>query len=212
MTDGQSFIFKHGDKMAIIVDKVQKRRDIALTCKDLVVKNGIRHLTISQITTEAGIGKGTFYEYFQNKEDIVFEIVNILLMEHNAILDKKLLKAGSIKEKIKLFFDFFYNKEESEVRELYKELISISLSEPIKEILEFQTRCHITYQQWFTNILNEGIAKGEIVQSAKTLANGFLTFGGGMFISSCVTDAIEDLEYEINSYIDTIFDLIEVKK
>lgn len=198
--------------MAIIVDKIQKRKDIALTCKDLVVKNGIQHLTISQITTEAGIGKGTFYDYFQNKADIVYEIVNILLMEHNALLDKKMLKAVSIKEKIKLFFDFFYNEEESEVRELYKELISISLSEPIKEILEFQTRCHLTYQQWFTNMLEEGVAKGELVESARTLANGFLTFGGGMFISSCVTDAVEDLEYEINSYIDTIFDLIEVKK
>ncbi|WP_345993731.1 TetR/AcrR family transcriptional regulator [Sulfurimonas sp. HSL-1716] len=198
--------------MAIIVDKVQKRRDIALTCKDLVVKKGIAHLTISQITAEAGIGKGTFYEYFQNKEDIVFEIVNILLMEHNAILDKKLSKAGSIKEKIKLFFDFFYNEEEAEVRELYKELISISLSEPVKEILEFQTKCHLTYRQWFTNMLDEAVAKGEIVESAKTLANGLLAFGGGMFISSCVTEAIDDLEYEINSYIDTIFELIEVKK
>lgn len=212
MTGGQSFIFTDGDLMAIIVDKVQKRRDIALTCKDLVVKNGIQHLTISQITAEAGIGKGTFYEYFQNKEDIVFEIVNILLMEHNAILDKKLLKAASIKEKMKLFFDFFYNEEEAEIRELYKELISISLSEPIPEILEFQTKCHLTYQQWFTNILNEGIAKGEIVESARILANGLMTFGGGMFISCCVTNAIDDLEYEINSYIDTIFELIEVKQ
>ena len=34
----------------------------------------------------------------------------------------------------------------------------------------------------------------------------------GLFISSLTTNSIENLEKEINNYIDTIFNLIEVKK
>ena len=33
--------------MAIIVDKVQKRRDIALSCNDLLLEKGIKKLTIA---------------------------------------------------------------------------------------------------------------------------------------------------------------------
>ena len=198
--------------MAIIVDKVQKRRDIALTCKELFVVNGIKSITISQIAKTAGVGKGTLYDYFKNKEDIVFEIVNILLQQHNELKEKKISKVSSTKEKIKIFSDFFYNEEEAELRELYKDFVSITLSEPNKEMIEFQSRCFEEYRRWFKEILQEGIDKGEIIDKSINLANGLFALGEGMFISSCVTDAIDDLKKEIDDYIDTLFDLIEVKR
>lgn len=208
---GHSY-FVYGESMAIIVDKVQKRRDIALTCKELFVVNGIKSITISQIAKTAGVGKGTLYDYFKNKEDIVFEIVNILLIEHNELKEKKISKVSSTKEKIKIFFDFFYSDDETELRELYKEFVSITLSEPNKEMIEFQSRCFKEYHKWFIEILEEGIHKGELIDKSINLANGLFALGEGMFISSCVTDAIDDLKHEIDSYIDTIFDLIEVKR
>ncbi len=61
--------------MAIIVNKEEKRRNIALACRELLLKHGINSLTIAQIAKTAGVGKGTMYEYFENKEDIVFEII-----------------------------------------------------------------------------------------------------------------------------------------
>ena len=208
MTDGRSL----GEMMAIIVDKVQKRKDIALTCKSIFVQKGIKNLTISQIAKEAQVGKGTLYDYFQNKEDIVFEIVNILLQEHNELKETKILNATSTKEKVKIFFDVFYNDHEVELRELYKEFVSITLSEPNSEMRAFKTKCFKTYHEWFSRILQEGIDKGEIIPTSINLANGLFSLGEGLFIASCVTDAIDDLQVEINSYIDTIFDLIEVKR
>jgi len=95
--------------LAIIVDKEQKRKDIALSCKELILENGINNLTVSQVAKSAGIGKGTVYEYFKNKDEIVFELVNVLMQEHNEIKEKKLLDVTSTKAKAKVFFDFFYN-------------------------------------------------------------------------------------------------------
>ena len=69
--------------MAIIVDKEQKKKDIALGTKALILEHGISNLTISQIAKAANIGKGTVYEYFKNKDEIVFELVEILMDEHN---------------------------------------------------------------------------------------------------------------------------------
>jgi AcrR family transcriptional regulator len=199
-----------GGFMAIIVDKVQKRKDIALTCKALFVEKGIKNLTISRIAKEAGVGKGTLYDYFQNKEDIVFEIVNILLSEHDALKEMKIAKATSTKEKIKIFFEFFYN-DEVELRELYKEFVSITLSEPNSEMSEFHAKCYQTYADWFKKVLQEGVAKGEIIEQAIALSNGLFALGKGMFLSSCATNCTDTLQHEIESYIDTLFDLIEVK-
>ncbi len=197
--------------MAIIVDKIQKRRDIALTCKNIFVHRGIKNLTISEIAKEAGVGKGTLYDYFKNKEDIVFEIVNILLAEHDALKEKKMAQASSTKEKVKCFFEFFYN-DEVELRGLYKEFVAISLSEPNSEMSEFHAKCYASYSAWFKTILQEGVKEGEIIEQSIALSNGLFALGKGMFLSSCATNSNDKLQDEIESYIDTLFDLIEVKK
>jgi len=90
--------------MAIIVDKIQKRQDIALSCKSLVLENGIKNLTISQIAKTAGVGKGTIYDYFKNKEDLVFEIVYSLMQKHIVKLEKKIATAEVNKRKNKSIY------------------------------------------------------------------------------------------------------------
>jgi len=198
--------------MAIIVDKVQKRKDIALSCKEIFFQNGINDLTISQIAKTAGVGKGTLYDYFKNKEDIVFEIVNILMLEHNEIKHKKLEKLSSTREKIKEFSSFFYDDDEKELRQLYKEFISISLINPDKEMIDFQTQCALNYQKWFEEIFDEGISKGEIKKDSKVFAKGLFVMAEGMFIVSSVTHTVSDVKSEIHQFVDAIFDLIEVKR
>ncbi|MEA2029603.1 MAG: TetR/AcrR family transcriptional regulator [Campylobacterota bacterium] len=196
--------------MAIIVDKEQKRKDIALSCKDLFISKGIKNLTIAQIATEAGVGKGTIYDYFKNKEDIVFEIVHILMDEHNAIKEQRINEAKSTKAKIKIFFDFFYNPQKAELREIFKEFVSISLTHPSEDIQEFLQEGCDRYYGWFRAILQEGIDRGEINPIAIDLARGPFALGDGLFLSHAMTNRI-DIEAEVNLHIDTLFQLIEVR-
>jgi AcrR family transcriptional regulator len=198
--------------MAIIVDKVQKRKDIALSCIELFTQSGINDLTISQVAKTAGVGKGTIYEYFQNKEDIVFEILNVLMLQHNENKAKKLSQVSSTKEKLKIFFDFFHNESDVELRQIYKEFISISLGSPNANMVVFQTKCFQTYHAWVEEIIQEGIQKNEILPQATKLVKGLFALNEGMFIHSVSTTAIDDLEKEINDYIDALFELLEVKK
>ncbi len=198
--------------MAIIVDKVQKRKDIALSCKELFIKNGINNLTISEVAKTAKVGKGTIYEYFKNKEEIVFEIVNILLQEHNIEKKLRIDSKENTKEKIIEFFGVFYREEDVELKELYKEFISINLANPQQEMIEFQSKCSDTYFKWFEEIIQFGIDKGELVGASKKLSRGLFVMGEGLFIASCVTTVIEDLKKELDTFYDTLFELIEVKK
>ncbi len=197
--------------MAIIVDKIQKRKDIALSCKDLFIQNGIKDLTISQIAQTAGIGKGSLYDYFKNKDDVVFEIVDILMNEHNILKEKKILKGKTTKEKIKIFFQFYYSNEDIEIRQLYKEFVSISLVTPEIAMIEHHTQCFDEYYNWLENIIRDGIEKCEIKPISLKFAKGLFVLGDGMFITSSVTNSIDDIQKEIDDYIDALFELIEVK-
>ena len=198
--------------MAIIVDKIQKRKDIALSCKEIFFAHGIKDITISQIAKTAGVGKGTIYEYFKNKEDIVFEIVNILIQERDIIVHQRISELDSTKEKVKLFAEFFYCDEDIELRQLYKEFISIALSTPDERMIEFQTKCFDGYFEWFGSIIQDGIDKGELIPEAKNLTKGMFVTAEGMFISSSATNAIKNLKEELDNYTDSLFALIEVKR
>ncbi len=197
--------------MAIIVDKVLKRKNIALACKDIVLENGIGNLTISKLAQSAGVGKGTIYEYFKNKEDIVFEIINIMMIEHNLKKEKQLSRASSTKEKVRIFLGFFYNSENSELIKIYKEFISIVFTNQNASMIEFQAQCSKSYYDWFLSIIQNGIENGELIPESKDLVKGLFSIGEGMFVMNSSSDNRAVLEKDINEFIDAIFKLIEEK-
>lgn len=198
--------------MAIIVDKIQKRKDIALACKKLFVSKGIKRLTISEVASVANIGKGTVYEYFKNKEEIVFEIINILIEEHNADKKIRIDQKTTSKEKVLEFFSFFYRDEDANHRELYKEFISINLTDKQPEMMAFQTKCFNTYLAWFEEIIQYGIDNNELVLEAKNLINGLFVLGEALFISNSCTNININIKKELDTFCDTLFKLMEVKK
>jgi len=198
--------------MAIIVDKEQKRKDIALASKEIIIEKGIHDLTISQIAQTAGIGKGTFYEYFKSKEELLFELVNLLMSEYNIKKEIRLAKAESTKDKIKIFADFFYDEESKELRVLYKMFIGISLLSPEKEMVDFQTECFNYYYQWFERLIQEGIEKKEIPPQTIVMAKGLFSMAKGLFIASETTHSIEDVKTELDLFIDTLFEVIGIKE
>jgi len=176
--------------MAIIVDKVQKKKDIALSCKDLVIQKGINNLTIAEVAKTAGVGKGTIYEYFKNKEEIIFEIVTIMMQEHETKLLNELTDLKTTKEKIKKFYEIFCSEDEVELRELYKEFISITLMNPSEQMIDFQTQANNHFYSLFVGIIQNGVDNNELVKESIELSQGMFVTGKGMFIQSATTKTI----------------------
>ena len=198
--------------MAIIVDKIQKKKDIALSCKELFIQKRINKVTIAEVAKTAGVGKGTIYEYFKNKEEIVFEIAYILMQKHEETLQIKIDKEKCTKDKIKKFSEFFYSEDDYELREIYKEFASISLVSPTDQIVAFQTQANEHYFTLFKEIIQNGIDSNELVPESIDLSKGIFVTGKGMFITCSITNNLKDLKKELDLYTDTIFKLMEVKK
>ena len=198
--------------MAIIVDKEQKRKDIALACKNSFLKNNIQDLLISDIAIEAGVGKGTLYNYFNNKEEILFELANILLYEHDMIKKERIQQETSTKDKMKVFSSFFYSDETEELRELYKKFLCISLSSPTKEMQEFQKKQTDRYNSWMEEIIQDGVDNGEIIPESIDLIPTICAANKGLFLINQVTNSKDILKDKINLHIETLFMLIKVNK
>lgn len=58
----------------IRVDKEEKRKEILNAARKIFSQKGFASTKIEDVAREAGIGKGTVYEYFRSKNDIFFAL------------------------------------------------------------------------------------------------------------------------------------------
>ena len=197
--------------MAIIVDKEKKRSDIACSCKEILLEHGIKNLTISQIAKTAGVGKGTIYEYFENKEDIVFEIITMFIVAHEQKLQEITDQNISTKDKL---FHFFYlmHEDENSTKQLniYREFLAISMTNGTQEMVDFNIKCRGKFTDILGQIVKEGIMKGEIRTEAQNMVSALLTFKLGLVVETHT--AALDPKYEIIHFLDALFKLIEIKE
>jgi AcrR family transcriptional regulator len=198
--------------MAIKVDKDKKRRAIAIACTELLLEKGIKNLTITEIAKTAGIGKGTVYDYFSNKEEIVFEIIRNFIEAHHHYLLSQSDSNTSAKQKILYLFDVFLSEYKPYEKHLdvYREYLSVTLSSKSSPMLEFNRECSGFIRNILEDIIEEGIEKGEISEVSRSLIDGIMRAERGYMVVAWAEG--RDLRIEFKEFVDTLFDLIEIKK
>lgn len=172
--------------MARIIDKEEKRCDIALSAIELFCEKGIQQTSIDEIAKSAGVAKGTIYLYFKNKEEIVFAIWDIIAQRHRDAFAKRVKADMGAKEKILEFYNFSECEEEQnkeQVLKLYQHFVSSMLID--------KTGLYTTYFESFfqedydfiSGALNEGIARGEFyVENIDLLANTIIMILKGVLV------------------------------
>lgn len=82
-------------------EKEKIRRNLIIAGKKLFIKYGFSKTTITDITQEATIGKGTFYLFFETKGDIFVEIYTEEWIKVSNLMKKKFLnKKGELSDLI----------------------------------------------------------------------------------------------------------------
>jgi len=196
-----------------VVDKEQRRKDIALACFDLIHEVGIKKLTVAQVAQTAGIGKGTIYEYFENKDDIVFEIINMHIESNHKQFLEAVKTLETTKEKIFLCFEFVFDDSVENMKHFngYKEYLSIVLSEENDAMCEFNTSCDEFFDFQLRKIIQEAIDKNELIPEAINFIEGLLVFEKGLALSK-MSEKNFDAKSVGESFINNLWKLIEVKK
>jgi len=168
-----------------------KRKQIAKSCCNIFASGNFHDIPISQIASTAGIGKGTIYEYFQNKEDIVFELMSCLQEDYDDKFHQNLSMAEDDYEKIIVLFDIFISSDKvTQIqREIYKQFLIVCLTKPSKEILNYNANLRAKYISVLDEILKNQSLSTKIYDTVI-----------GFFIASSSLDGY-DLEHTVKDYI-----------
>ena len=173
----------------------------------------MKNITVAQVAKTAGIGKGTVYEYFENKEDIIFEIINIHIEEYHEQFIQSIQEIDSTREKIYLFFDFVLNDSEENQKHFkgYKDYLSVLLAEENNEMYDFNNSCSVFFKTQLEVIIQEGIDKNELLPIANDFVDGLMVFEKGLVLMKMSNKSF-DAKKSCKQFIENFFDLIEVKK
>ena len=197
--------------MAIVVDKKEKRRLIALSCKGLLLEHGIKNLTVSQIAKVAGIGKGTIYEYFTNKDEIVFEIITLFIDQFQEDLAKVVANDTlTSREKLEYFMLLVFSRNYNKELIIYQEFLSIALSGGSSGIIEFRNNCRDGFEEVLHKIIEQGIEKKELQQNAKLLIPMIRYFHTGLIVDVALGQV--EAKKEIDKFINSIFNDIVLQE
>jgi AcrR family transcriptional regulator len=186
MTDGHSFI--KGIFMARIIDKEEKRCDIALSAIKLFCEKGIQQTSIDEIAKSAGVAKGTIYLYFKNKEEIVFTIWDFIIQEHETTFQQLIKPNMSAKEKILMYYDFTqglgdYDKEQILI--LFQHFISSMLIDKTNLYSDYFDKSFQIDCDFISTCLHEGVEKGEfLIEDIDILTNTIIMLLKGLVVKS----------------------------
>ena len=136
--------------------KKLKRETIAKSCFEIFAQNGFHNVSVSEIAKTAGIGKGTVYEYFSNKEDIVLELMECLQREYDPSLSSFVYNQNiTPKELLFSLYDIFIDKnnQHTKKREVLKQFFLATISNPSVAIIEYNK----TLKKKYTTVINEKI-------------------------------------------------------
>lgn len=130
----------------------------------------ISSIKVQDITTKAGIGKGTAYEYFSSKEEI---IANALMYEYSQKM--QMLAASAFEPvdfKSRCFKIMDWIKENKEYNQMFTRLMNTSVRIPAsKEQCEaegydkFGVEAHDYIYKLIDKFMEEGYAQGEFTET-----------------------------------------------
>lgn len=112
----------------------------------LLLESGYDKLTITAICDVADYGRGTFYEYFEDKEDFVVHIIHFLLDYHTSAINEKALELPSPQreyfgwihvfqtvERYKDFFKSIHGRDYSSLMERYNKYNIIRTTKQLEQ-------------------------------------------------------------------------------
>ena len=131
-----------------------KKQNIAKSCCALFAEHGFTNTSVSDIAKNAKIGKGTIYEYFSNKEDIVCELMDCLQRDYDDKLKENLNQCDGAKQKIMVLFSIFCSDNEILVskRKIYKQFLIACLTNPSDSLISYNVKLRDKYTSFLSEI------------------------------------------------------------
>ena len=91
------------------LNKQQNRDSIILASRKVFTEKGIDSSNVREIASIAGLGSGTFYNYFDDKFEVFSVIVNRLISDFSNFIIPEINKAKNFDELVNIAFSSWFN-------------------------------------------------------------------------------------------------------
>lgn len=184
---------------ARIVDKKEKREQINRAAIRLFARKGFARTTISDIAEAAGTGKGTIYEYFETKDEIIQDSFKFFIKEMEFDFEHILLSPLPAIEKIRKVFDAFAQTLESPENRQLMELMFEFWAESIKDVeaknilFKEMNTFYQAYRKLCEDLIRDGIREGSFRKDLDppTMATIILGMNDGIMVQWLLDKTID---------------------
>ena len=198
-----------------IVDRSLRRQEIALAALDLLADQDFHSTTIGQIARAAGVGKGTIYEYFDSKEDLIYCAIKTWVEGIEREAEKTLDSKLPVEDRLRLFVQSMMERFLADER---SGRVSISIFQAVfSEDRHFARRnlardIFRNTRRTITGLLLEGVSTGVfrpgVAKDAEAVAINLIAFLDGIGLHYLLSRDYFDLERQIDLSLDTMFDFL----
>jgi len=152
--------------MPKIVNRQEKKEEILRAAFNVFARKGFNATKMIDIAREAGMGKGTIYEYFTSKKDIFSALFVFLFQDFDREFQKKLASAPDPIEKIKLIVQIYFVDFINQYGDFIKIVMDFWMAEVYRdEAVQTAEGLNLAdmyagYTQLIADIINEGTEQG----------------------------------------------------
>lgn len=166
-----------------------RRQQIIEAAKQCIVAKGLPHFSIKDIAKEANLSTGVIYHYFENKDDLLVDVLKAAFAETEHLVKTNVEKATSYQEKIEAYLETV-SKVPDQNPDFYLILLNYLAQAPYNDDLKrVITRFFGNLGQFIEGILHIGFKEGAIKKVAtKPIANLILSQAMGIAFYYLVTN------------------------
>lgn len=166
--------------------------DSAIECFS---RYGYEGTSVEMICKSAGVSKGSFFYYFPTKQSLFLEILNFWLQDVDRAMEEVNNSSEDVSSKLLNLSNILLDIISSGEREISLTFEFWSRALHDRETLEKIISMFRRYRDYFSDLLSEGIKKGEFIDlDCKTASYTIIAFALGMLIQRLFPSGEEDWE------------------
>jgi len=162
-----------------IVDKEKAKKIIADEATNLFANMGYVDFKVEDLAKKCNMSKGSMYNYFNSKDDIVFFIIQNEQQRYDDEIYQKINNCDTLQEKIFALFSLCILDDNitNMRRRIYCEFVKIAMKTKNKQMISTLKNIQTKYVLWLNDILVEFTKHNKIPINNYNLSKGLLAMG-----------------------------------
>ncbi len=190
--------------------------EIALVALDLFAEQGFETTSISQVAKAAGIGKGTIYEYFSSKEDLILNafvawIDSMMGDELDSLFESITDPEERLRHSVHAMMEPFIADEKAVKLTVAMFQLMLTNLDFVAQHPEIMDTFRVM-RKVFADILLDGVAQGvfkpEIAPDAEKIAINLFAYLDGIAVHYFVNKQDIDLMPQVDFYVEQLLNVI----